>query len=172
MRGRGLGEVVVQVARRAGRVHVAVFTLQRRAVFKVHDERVEDLAARVDAQLCGQRRSGDFCRLHMHDSMVQVATRGDFVMHIAHRQGAGHAVQRGGKSAHALCAFHQSLGLQLAQRAAHGHAAHAKLRRQLGLTGHLHTGRPAALGQALHQVLFDASVGGKVGRNHGENVLA
>jgi len=68
-------------------------------------------------------------------------------------------VQLRRKRAHALHAVDQAVGLQLFQRAVHGHAADAEQGHQLGFGRHQFAGRPLTGHQSVFQVLLDLGVG-------------
>jgi hypothetical protein len=168
--GRAAREVLRQVVRRGGGVHVAVLALQGHAVVAVHDQGVEDGGPLGHAQLGGQRGVGGLGLLQHHLAVVAVAAGGDLLVHVVQGQRGRDLVERRGEGAHALHPVDEALGLQLLEGAVDRHAADAELGHQLGLGGHLGARGPVAGGEPVLEVLLDPGVGRQGGgsvRDHG-----
>ena len=121
---------------------------------RVHLQRAEPAPAALAAQLGVAAGSTVFhtlivhlengVPLQVHTRFMLVAAGDDLFVQVMDGERAAHLVQRRRKGAHALRAFDQALSLQLAQRAASGHAADVEFSHQVGFRGHQRAGRPAA----------------------------
>ena len=81
-----LGEVGLQVVRRTGRVDEAVFALQRDAVLKVHDARMEHGRIQCQAESLRDGGAGAFLARQVHDGVVTMPARGNFLVQVADGQ--------------------------------------------------------------------------------------
>ena len=86
VRRRRAREVDPQVVGRTRRIDVAVFALQRHAVFVVHDAGVKDRRAGFEPKLQRECLGRGFLAREMHLGVVPVAALGDLFVQIADRQ--------------------------------------------------------------------------------------
>mmetsp|Transcript_59435 Transcript_59435/g.140540 ORF Transcript_59435/g.140540 Transcript_59435/m.140540 type:complete len:242 (+) Transcript_59435:1046-1771(+) len=158
VRGRDPREVLAEVVGRTGRVDGPLLALDGDAVFQMRDQAEEDRRAALEPQLGRLLGRGLAAGEGMDDGLVHPAAVDDFVVHIAHVQGAGDPVQLRDKAAHPLHALDQPFLHQLAQGAVHRHAADLKLRDQSAFARQQIAGHPVTAGNAFTQMVLDLEV--------------
>ncbi|KAG1437576.1 hypothetical protein G6F57_020194 [Rhizopus arrhizus] len=148
----------------------------------MHDDRVIDRLAGADLQRLRLLGAGRLFGQARHAAVMAMVARRDLVGDVVDGKERRARLGLRHEGAHALHAYQQACGRQLAQRAVDGHAAEPKFIDQLAFRGHPVVRGPRAAADLLRAHLLDLRVqrGGQGigldgqsgrGRGHGEILL-